>query len=126
LSKDNYYNVEQPLLDDTGGKKMLQVKRLTISLLLVMGLMMSATSMAQRQAGLVNVNISQIDVETGNILSDNTVQVSVGAALAIAANICGVAVNVLAVDLGQQGETTCKNATGDQQVTLTQDSRGRR
>lgn len=84
------------------------------------------TAEAQQQGGLVIVNISQIDIETGNILSDNTVQVGVGAALAIAANVCDVAVNVLAVDLGRTGTTTCESATGDQRVTLTQSSRGRR
>ena len=38
-----------------------------------------------------------------NLLNGNTIQVP----LALAANICGVTVNVLAADLGPDGEATC-------------------
>lgn len=72
--------------------------------------------------GLVNVTIANIDVETGDILSENTVQVGVAAALAIAANICDTNVNVLAVQF-RDGAATCESATGDQTVTLRQGSR---
>ncbi|MDQ3430196.1 MAG: hypothetical protein M3479_09660 [Actinomycetota bacterium] len=56
-----------------------------------------------QQDGLVNVNIS-----------GNTVQVPV----AVAANLCNVAVNVLAQDLAQDGTADC-NATADPDATAT-------
>ena len=76
---------------------------------------------AQNQDGLVNVNIE-------NVLNNNDVDVvvSVQAAAAIAANVCGVVVDadILAVDQGTRGpiNTTC-NATsrafqgGDLRIT---------
>jgi molybdopterin-binding protein len=67
----------------------------------------------QSQKGLVNVQIG--DIETGDILSDITVNVGVG--LNIAANVCGVSVGVLATQLGQQGVAHCQ--TDDQSVDLT-------
>lgn len=101
------------------------MRKLLPTLALGVGLAFGGADAAEaQQAGLINVEISNIDVETGDILSNNTIQVSVGAALAIAANVCNVAVNVLAVDLGQDGTATCTSTTGDQQVTLTQ-QRGR-
>ncbi len=68
--------------------------------------------------GLVNVNVSQIDVETGNILSDNTVQVGVAAALALAANVCDVNVNVLAQQF-RNGGATCTNTVDGVESTVT-------
>jgi hypothetical protein len=64
--------------------------------------------------GLVNVTVTDA---LNNVLSSN--DVGIAAALSVAANICGVAVNVLAADLQQDGKATCTNATG-QTVTLTQ------
>jgi hypothetical protein len=57
---------------------------------------------AQEQEGLVNVNVSDIDV---GVIAN--VQAPVG----IAANVCGVAANVLAQDVGT-GDATC-NATAE-------------
>ena len=59
--------------------------------------------------GLVNVQIGSIDVETGDILSENTVQANVGVALQLAANVCDVAVNVLAQQL-RTGNVSCQSA----------------
>jgi hypothetical protein len=73
----------------------------------------TAPTFAQSQHGLVNVNIS--DITTGDILSD--INVGVGAALNLAANVCGVSVGVLAQQLGQQGSAVC--STDDQEVILT-------
>ena len=70
--------------------------------------------------GLINVQI--VDLIDGDVLSNNNL--SVTAALSVAANICGVAVNVLAADFRQDGEATCETAT--QQVILTQQRGGRR
>ena len=78
---------------------------------------LAATS-AQAQApvviggGLVNVQIGTIDVSTGDILSQNDVQVSVNAAAQIAANVCGVAVNVLATEIANNVPISCQT-TGD-------------
>ncbi len=69
--------------------------------------------------GLVNVTITNIDVTTGDILSQNTVQLALGAALGVAANVCDVNVNVLAVQF-RHGGATCTSDAGDQQVTITQ------
>lgn len=60
------------------------------------------------QGGLVNVTVQDISVETGDILSENTVQVGVNAALALAANVCDVNVNVLAVQL-RDGGAVCES-----------------
>ena len=68
--------------------------------------------------GLVNVTIANIDITTGDILSENTVTVNLGAALNVAATICDVNVNVLAVQL-RQGGAVCETTTGDQTVTIT-------
>lgn len=59
--------------------------------------MASAPALAQQQEGLVNVNVSDVDVGL-NV----DVQVPVG----IAANVCGVAANVLAQDVGT-GDAEC-------------------
>jgi hypothetical protein len=56
----------------------------------------ASTAGAQNQSGLVNVAIV-----------DNTVQIPIG----IAANVCGVAVNVLAQNLAN-GDTTCTAIAG--------------
>jgi hypothetical protein len=56
----------------------------------------ASTAGAQNQSGLVNVAIV-----------DNTVQIPIG----IAANVCGVAVNILAQNLAN-GDTTCSAVAG--------------
>ena len=75
---------------------------------------MASTSSAQPPVviggGLVNVQIGAIDVETGDILSDNVVGVNVNAAVQLVAQICGLA--VLAEDVIG---TSC-SSTGDQIV----------
>lgn len=63
--------------------------------------------------GLVNVTIvDAVDVRN--------VKVAIGAALNLAANVCGVAVNVLAVQLGQPGPISCTNTVTGDKVTITQ------
>ena len=64
--------------------------------------LMSAPAVAQQQSGLVNVNVSDIEVELERIISDNniTAQVPVDAIVSvpvgIAANVCNVSAAVLA------------------------------
>jgi hypothetical protein len=69
------------------------IRRALISAALVLGVLMSGTPASAQitQEGLINVAID-----------DATVQVPI----AVAANICGVAVNVLAQDL-RDGDATC-------------------
>jgi hypothetical protein len=57
--------------------------------------MVSAPALAQQQEGLVNVNVSDVGLNVN-------VQVPVG----IAANVCGVAANVLAQGI-RTGEAQC-------------------
>lgn len=68
--------------------------------------------------GLVNVTITEVDVLTGDILNDNTVQVGVAAALAVAANVCDVNVNVLAQQF-RNGGATCTNTVDGVKSTVT-------
>jgi hypothetical protein len=70
----------------------------------------------QSQQGLVNVQVG--DITTGDILSNNTVNLAVAAN--IAANVCGVTVPVavLAQQVFSTGGFTCQGAT--QFVNITQ------
>lgn len=69
--------------------------------------------------GLVNVTIVDL-LDTGDITVVEDVNVSVGAALALAANVCGVGVNVLGTQLGS-GAATCDAAIeGGQRVVTIQ------
>src|SRR4051794_41893689 len=65
--------------------------------------------------GLVNVTVTDV---ANNVLSNNNI--GVGAALNVAANGCGVGVNVLATQLGTSGPIHCTNPAHRQPVTLTQ------
>ena len=64
--------------------------------------LISAPALAQNQGGLVNVNVSDIEVDLERIISDNniTAQVPVNAIVSvpvgIAANVCNVSAAVLA------------------------------
>jgi outer membrane receptor protein involved in Fe transport len=69
----------------------------------------------QAQQGLVNVAIG--DISTGDILSNNTVNVAVAAN--IAATVCGVTipVAVLAQQVFRTGGFTCEGATQFVEIT---------
>ena len=70
---------------------------LVLALVATMALAVVSTAAAQpNQRGLVNVAVV-----------DNTVQIPIG----IAANVCGVSVNVLSVSTGGQASCTAKTAT---------------
>ncbi len=75
---------------------------------------------AQTQTGLVNVAIG--DISTGDILSNNTVTVAV--ASNIAANVCGVPVQVgvLSLQLQGQGKFYCENKQSNRFARLTKAS----
>ena len=70
----------------------------------------------QTQSGLVNVQVG--DIKTGNILSNNTVQVQ--AAVDVVATVCNVTVTaaVLSDQLAKSGSYACQGAT--QFVKITQ------
>ena len=63
--------------------------------------------------GLVTVNISDVidDIAIAISVDRNQIPVTVQAPIGIAANVCGVAANVLAQDLNQDGEATCDATT---------------
>lgn len=59
---------------------------------------------AAQQAGLVNVNVEDVDLLNDlNLAAPVTVQVPIG----IAANVCNVQANVLAAAIAQDGEADC-------------------
>jgi len=71
----------------------------------------------QRQAGLVNVAIG--DIETGDILSNN--RVAVGVAANVAASVCGVTaqVGVIAEQVARTGSFRCENQQTSRFVQIT-------
>jgi len=75
-----------------------------------LGLAAPANAQPLVTGGLVNI-------DTGDILSNNNV--ALGVALGLAANICDVNVNVLAVQL-RDGGATCTNTVTGQRVTISQ------
>jgi hypothetical protein len=80
------------------------MRRLIVFMLAALLPVLVATpASAQKQRGLVNINVS-----------DNTVLVPV----AIAANICNVTVAILVSDLRDEGETTCV-ALAESEATVT-------
>jgi hypothetical protein len=95
-----------------------------------MGLMMSATSVAQQnqQDGLVNVAIFDVTVVDGDVivivtLSEIISDVNIGVAAQIAANVCGVKVGPLAVlgrAVDRSGDTQTACETGTQLVEFQQ------
>ena len=103
---------------------MLRVKRLitaaAVAALVTLGVA-AAPAMAQqnRQRGLVNVAVY-------DVIGDITIQdvnVGVGVAADIAANVCGIAVPVAVLAeqvIAGGGEFTCTNAPGDTLVTIAQ------
>ena len=95
------------------------IAALVLSTALFVGMAAPAAAQPVVTGGLVNVTIANIDVSTGDILSENTVQLALGAALGVAANICDVNVNVLAVQL-RRGGAECTAEAGDQRVTIGQ------
>jgi hypothetical protein len=89
------------------------ISMLAVTAALTTSLVTAPVAAQQRQSGLVNVQVG--DITTGDILSD--IDVNVGVGLNLAANVCGVAVGVLASQLGQTGVAQCDN--GAQEVTIT-------
>lgn len=67
--------------------------------------------------GLVNVTVT--DVLNNVTVTVQDINVALGAALALAANVCDVNVNVLARQL-REGGATCENAQTDQAVIIDQ------
>lgn len=76
-----------------------------------------ATAAPVVTGGVVNVTVTDVIDDVTVVVQD--VNVGVNAALALAANVCGVSVNVLARQLGN-AEATCENALNDTAATLSQ------
>ena len=88
--------------------------------LMMAGALSAAAAPASAQGPIVTgglVNITIVDLVDGDVLSNNNV--SLGAALGIAANVCDVNVNVLAQQL-RRGGATCTSEASDQQVDISQ------
>jgi hypothetical protein len=79
------------------------------ALILLAGLATAPSEAQQRQQGLVNVQVG--DIKTGDILSNNNVQLA--AAAEVAANVCGTTVNVAIISeqLSRTGNFRCEGAT---------------
>lgn len=88
---------------------------LAASALCAVGFTGTASAAPVVTGGLVNVTITNL-LTGAEVLSRNDVRV--GAALNVAANVCGVTVNALATQLGTGAPVTCDN--GIEEVTITQ------
>lgn len=82
------------------------IATLLVSLAVLLAMAVPATAQPIVTGGLVNVTV--VDVIDGDVLSDN--EVNLGVALGIAATICDVNVNVLAVQV-RDGGAQCESAT---------------
>jgi hypothetical protein len=85
---------------------------------LAVGALTPASAQPVITGGLVNVVVTDVIDDVTVIVQD--INVGVGAALALAANVCGVGVNVLAQQLSGPGPVTCTNEETDQTVTIDQ------
>ncbi len=81
------------------------------------GLSGTASAAPVITGGLVNVTVTDVIDDVTVTVQD--VNVSVGAALALAANVCDVNVNVLARQL-RNGGATCDNTMNDARVIISQ------
>ena len=77
--------------------------------LLTMSLLMATAALAQQPAGSVNVNITDVRAEIAKNIKVDMSQIprDVRVPIEVAANVCGVAVDVLTSQV-QQGTDRCK------------------
>ena len=85
--------------------------------MLAVGALTPASAQPIVTGGLVNVVVTEVIDDVTVVVQD--VNVGLGAALGIAANVCDVNVNVLARQL-RTGEATCTNEVTDQTATISQ------
>ena len=86
----------------------------------------TAPAFAQAQSGLVNVNVSDIDVELKRIISDNNIAATVpvnaivAVPIGIAANVCNVSAAVLARQAAGAApcDATSETATNNEIASL--------
>ncbi|WP_121971680.1 hypothetical protein [Leptolyngbya sp. BC1307] len=81
-----------------------------------LSLVLAQGAYAQRQSGLVNVNLTDVDVAIAEDINVNVSQipVTVQVPIGIAANVCNVAANVLAADIQNVGGAECDAETTSQ------------
>ncbi len=81
-----------------------------LSLVLVKG------AHAQGQAGLVNVDLTNVDIAIADDINIDVSQIplTVQAPIGIAANVCDVSANVLAADIRDDGVASCNAETTSQ------------
>ena len=68
---------------------------------------------AGAQGGLVNVDVSNVNVEIAKDINVDVSQIpiTVQAPIGVAANVCNVSANVLASDLNEDGAASCDATT---------------
>ena len=99
--------------------KHLLIGSTSAAIALVGSMMMASPANAQPlvTGGLVNVTVTDVIDDVTVVVQD--INVSLGAALGIAANVCDVTVNVLARQLRTGGATCTSDASG-QTVDISQ------
>jgi hypothetical protein len=98
----------------------MSIRKFAAGAVLVIGTVGMATASSAAPVvtgGLVNVTVTDVIDDVTVVVQD--VNVSVGAALALAANVCDVNVNVLARQL-RDGGASCQNALDDTAVIISQ------
>ena len=106
----------------------MRIPTFTLAALAIAAAPLSTAAMAQdrnvlnQQGGLVNVSVTNVDLLKNfannnevQLLNNVTVPVTVQAPINIAANVCGVAVNVLA--RGGPSSNTCTAKQGSEALT---------
>ncbi len=101
---------------------MPRIKRAVTTAAVAGGMALAPTVPALAQGpvvtgGLVNVTVTNL-LNNDTILSNNNV--GVGVAAGVAANVCGVAVNVISTELASGQNVNCTNPGQTERVLITQ------
>jgi hypothetical protein len=93
------------------------MRRFLIATASIIALTSAASSQTLPQ-GLVTVNLQNVlsDIAVDLNVEENSIPVNVQVPVSVAANVCGVDVNVLSVKI-DSGDATCVAQTGSQEVT---------
>jgi hypothetical protein len=101
-------------------ERYMSIKKFAAGTALVVGAMGAGTTASAQPlvvGGLVNIVVTDVIDDVTVVVQD--VNVSLGAALQLAANVCDVNVNVLARQL-RDGGATCENTLDDATVVISQ------
>lgn len=109
----------QPLVRSTTQRRKA-MRRLFATLFLTCAMAVGVTApIASAQGPIVTGGL--VDVTIVDVLNNNTIlsDINVAAAVAVAANVCDVGVNVLATQLGSGNDATCTNTVNGTTATIT-------